>query len=90
MKTIEASKTLVTLILEHQSNIEYFISETLGYISDERAKRLSRVSVKTEGVVQIELSDEICDELRANFDRSIPLPQVVDIVLLCGYVFGGV
>ena len=90
MRVIDVSDTLTTLILKHNSNLEYFISETLGYISDERCKQLrDHIKISTERTVEIELSDEICDELLSTFDKDLPLSQAVNIVLLCGYVFGG-
>lgn len=91
MKKINVSKDLVSLILIRHSSIEYFLSETLGYISDSNSKQLKDgISINTREVVQIELSDGICDELRANFDESLTLEQAVNIVMLCGYIFGGV
>lgn len=91
MKKINVSKDLVSLILIRHSSIEYFLSETLGYISDSNSKQLKDgISINTREVVQIELSDGICDELRTNFDESLTLEQAVNIVMLCGYIFGGV
>lgn len=90
MKTVEVSDALVTLILKHHSSIEYFISETLGYISEERSRQLrDYIMINTERTIQIELSDEICLELQSNFDKDLPLSQAANIVMLCGYVFGG-
>jgi hypothetical protein len=91
MKTISVSKTLVTLILNKHSNIEYFISETLGYIDDERSIQLeNKLTINVEEVIPITLSDEICVEIQSNFDKSLSLEQAINIVMLCGYVFGGV
>ena len=90
MNTIGVSEVLVTLILNHHSSIEYFISETLSYISDERCRQLrDHIMIHTERTIQIDLSDEICLELQSNFDKDLPLPQAANIVMLCGYVFGG-
>jgi len=91
MKTVEVSLTLAELTLRQNRNLEYFLSETLGYISDERAKQLgNRVSIITGETATVELSDEICAEIQSTFDDSITLSQAINITLLCGFVFGGV
>ena len=91
MKSVEVSEILLALILKQHSNIEYFLSETMGYILDERSKLLpEHIKINTERTVKIELSDELCDELQSIFNSDFSLSQAVDIVMLCGYVFGGV
>ena len=91
MKTVEVSQILAELTLKQNSNLEYFISETLGYISDERAKQLgNRVNIIAGETTTVELSNEICNEIQSTFDDSITLSQAINITLLCGFVFGGV
>ena len=89
--TIEVSKTLVSLVRKHNSNIEYFIGETLGYLSEERCNLLRDLVIVTSGdTVTVELSEEICIELRTYFCETISLSQVINVVMLCGFLFGGV
>ena len=91
MTDLDVSKSLVDLVLKNNSSIEYFINETLGYISDERGRNLPcNFSINGGQTIRIELPDELCDEIRANFCDDFSLSQAVNIVLLCGYVFGGI
>ena len=91
MKKIEVSEALVALIRKHTNNIEYYIGEALGYISDERGKQLKDcIRIDTGPTLQIEMSDEVCAELQSTFDQSVSLSQAADIVMLCGYLLGGV